>query len=288
MNKIPYDLIIDQEDEITRKREERLERLYHTGQEKIWDGRHTLSEIVKKHGSVTLSEEKKRSLGKIFSLILWGEYSAWTISLQLAAEIREIGPRMAATSQAHDEARHFYVFRDYLKLLGPLPLLLPKSSENVINAVIKAPTLPKKLLGMQLMVEPVALTLFQLICDAQTEPILCDILEPISRDESRHMALGILHLPKLTESLLPNQLASLWLWQANLIMIEMTALRDMRDDMLVLGIDPDAALKTGIKRQMEALQEMIDASGSKIPIVPAVKHLISARQFYDKIRFPHS
>ena len=61
--------------------------------------------------------------------------------------------------------------------------------------------LVKKLVGMQLMVEPMAITLFQLVREYQLEPVLCDLLELYERDEARHVALGVLHLPKLLEGM---------------------------------------------------------------------------------------
>ena len=85
-----------------------LENIYHRGQEKIWNGREVLTQLVEKHGGVEgLPLEKKYALQNIFAVILEGEDAAWKISLQLAESVSSVEARMAATSQAHDEARHF-------------------------------------------------------------------------------------------------------------------------------------------------------------------------------------
>ena len=139
-----------------------LTGIYHRGQEKIWDGRKILSELVQEHGSPNnMSPETSAALGRIFTMILKGEDAAWKISLQLAAMVDSMPARMAATSQAHDEARHFYVLRDYLCLFDHKNYILPETVSNALSMVINTENLSKKLLGMQLMVEPVALTIFQ-------------------------------------------------------------------------------------------------------------------------------
>src|SRR5688500_16164646 len=90
------------------KRAVKLANLYHRGQELAWDGRATLDDLLKKHGGIQLDPSMRQPLGVIFGVIMWGELAAWKISLQLADKIPELEPKMAATSQAHDEARHFY------------------------------------------------------------------------------------------------------------------------------------------------------------------------------------
>jgi hypothetical protein len=276
---IPYEIVWE-----TSDRSQKLEEIYHRGQDKIWNGRDVLEDLLKKHGEIDLDRTVAASLQRVFSLILWGEYAAWTISSQLAASLEDMGAKMAATSQAHDEARHFYVMRDYLRLLGPLPTALPEPSERVLSQVLSTDSLPKKLLGMQLMVEPVAMTLFQLIREKKTEPVLCDLLELIRRDEARHISLGVLHLPSVIEKLRRDQIAALWLWQAQLIMREMDALTDMGPDLRILGIDPDEALQAGIKRQMDALEETLQGLETSLPISAAMRSLISIRRRLDQSR----
>ena len=53
-------------------------------------------------------------MAKIASVLLWGELAAWSISADLALKLTDTDAKMAASSQVFDEARHFYVLRDYL------------------------------------------------------------------------------------------------------------------------------------------------------------------------------
>ena len=98
-----------------------LERIYHKGQDYVWDGKKTLAELLEKHGKIDLDPKKMEPLCRIFAVIFWGEMAAWRVSTELATELVSLEAKMAATAQAHDEARHFYVMHDYLTLLGYEP-----------------------------------------------------------------------------------------------------------------------------------------------------------------------
>src|SRR5689334_24066633 len=91
------------------ERTRKLERIYHLSQEHAWDGRAVLDGLIAKHGGIQLAPERRASLAKIFSIILWGELAAWIVSADLAERIEDVEAKMAATSQTFDEARHFYV-----------------------------------------------------------------------------------------------------------------------------------------------------------------------------------
>ena len=146
---IPYDMF----DEVLSARElksaNKLQNIYHRGQSRAWDGREVLSDLVTKHGGIQLPSDKRHALSQIFAVILWGELAAWKISADLAVHLEPLEAKMAATSQAHDEARHFYVMHDYLELLGEVPTKVGPATERVLAGVLGADSLTKKLMGMQ-------------------------------------------------------------------------------------------------------------------------------------------
>jgi len=234
-----------------------LTGVYHKAQENIWDGRSVLSTIVKNHGgSIKLEQEKLNSLMRIFTMILKGEDAAWKISLQLASMLENVPARLAATSQAHDEARHFYVMRDYLELCGQQAPPLPATVTQALEMVSSTESLAKKLLGMQLMVEPVALTVFQEIRRANIEPVLSDLLIYFERDEARHVALGVQHLPVIMKTLSPLSLVGLTTWQYRLFMLELHGLKELKPDFENLGLCPDQLFSLAEKKQLDALEEV--------------------------------
>ena len=129
---------------------EYFEKVYHKGQEKIWDGRKVLAELLEKHPDIKLDEIQATALKNILAIILWGEYVAWNVSSEMSAKFEEQGAKMAAVSQAHDEARHFYVMKDYLeKRLNYKPESIFEPALKVLDEVSKTKCLAKKLLGLQ-------------------------------------------------------------------------------------------------------------------------------------------
>ena len=238
-----------------------LENIYHRSQEKICDGREVLKELVEKHGTPELPPEKAQALQNIFAVILTGELAAWKISLQLADQVTDIGARMAATSQAHDEARHFYVMRDYLHLIGYRDQPVPKPVTQALDMVLNTDSLAKKLLGMQLMVEPVALTIFQEVKRVSPEPILAELLGYFERDEARHVALGVNHLPTVVRGLGVIQITSLVMWQMKIFMLELYGLRELREDFETLGLDIEGVFMLAEQKQLSALEDFITLLG---------------------------
>lgn len=235
-----------------------LENIYHRGQEKIWDGREVLAALVEKHGGVgKLEDRQAHALQNIFAVILGGENAAWKISLQLAEQIENVEARMAATSQAHDEARHFYVMRDYLALTDYVSRPLPKPVTQALQMVLSTENLAKKLLGMQLMIEPVALTIFQEVRRVSPEPVLTDLLEYFEKDEARHVALGVYYLPNVVRDLNLTQIISLISWQMRLFMLELRGLREMREDFEILGLNIEDVFTLAEKKQLDALKEFV-------------------------------
>ena len=232
-----------------------LEGIYHKGQDHIWNGNDVLADLIDKHNGISISEDKIESIQNIFSVIYWGEYAAWNISSELALNIDTFEAKMAATSQAHDEARHHYVMEKYLSNIGCEPKPLPHNSSKALNFVLDANTLPKKLLGMQLMVEPIAVTIFKLVIQSKIEPVLCDLLRYYERDESRHIALGVKYLPTLIRTMNYYEILDLFLWQLRLMLIEVDGLKELKEDFENLGFNINEVYSLAEKKQLEAARE---------------------------------
>ncbi|MCB9727125.1 MAG: ferritin-like domain-containing protein [Deltaproteobacteria bacterium] len=237
-----------------------LERIYHKGQRLAWDGKEVLDALIAEHGPPTMPEETKQALGRVFAIIMWGELAAWRISAELADEIEPLEPKMAATSQAHDEARHFYVMHDYLEALGALPDGIDPGARRVLEGVMNADSLAKKLLGMQLMVEPLALTLFHVVKRLDLEPVLTHLLPYYERDEARHVALGVQYLPALLEG--GGLLASLDIlqYQFQLITWQLWSSYGVARDVATLGLDPRELVRVGKGKQLAALRQVFHDS----------------------------
>src|SRR6478609_9612369 len=136
---LPYDMFSLHRSAEEAKRYAKVERIYHKGQELAWDGKEILAMLVEKHGGVHVQAQHREPLKRLFAIILWGELAAWKISAQLADRLEPLEAKMAATSQAHDEARHFYVMHDYLALaVGDFPRKIHRASERLLQTVLEA------------------------------------------------------------------------------------------------------------------------------------------------------
>ena len=236
-----------------------LERVYHKGNKHAWDGKQVLDALIETHGVPSLDDATKQALGRVFSIIMWGELAAWKISAELADELEPFEAKMAATNQAFDEARHFYVMHDYLNALGYEPEPIHKGAKKLLESVMNADNLAKKLLGMQLMVEPVALTLFHVIKELDVEPVLTALMPYYERDEARHVALGLQYLPALLKRMSVRERLELFAYQFRLLNYEVFTNYYIMRDLDLLNVPPRKLIDTGKAKQFKALEEVFSS-----------------------------
>jgi len=261
----------------------KLEGIYHKGQQKAWDGRATLDELLARHGPITLPREKRDAIHGLFAVILWGELAAWKVSADLALQLEPLEAKMAATSQAHDEARHFYVMHRYLSALGEAPRNVGPRTTRVLLGALYARSLAKKVVGMQMMIEPMALALFQLLRESRVEPVLSDLLELYERDEARHVALGVLHLPRLLRSMTMAETVDLYAWEFREYWRQLAMMHELEPYFDALDIDMRRVLEIGRTKQLRAISMLQDELGTPMPVLEAFVRFFDAKV---EIEFP--
>jgi len=239
----------------------RLERLYHQTQAKSWDPRAVLDELVERHGGIHVPPEKREAIGHVFTVILWGELAAWNIAADLARALPDVDAKMAATGQVFDEARHFTVLRDYFERARiPLPPLNP-FGRRVLVRILETDSVLEKLYGMQLLVENLALAIFKRVAASNIEPVLSDLLTYVERDESRHVALGVMYLPKLLAKATPLQRAHNWAFNMELFLLTIGGGELLDPHFAALGIDHRELGATAQRLHEQVLRQMAEDSG---------------------------
>jgi rubrerythrin len=108
-----------------------------------------------------------------------------------------------AATQTMDEARHVEVFARYINKLDQVqPIAEPL--KRILDATLTTEDWLKKLVGMQIVIEGLALYAFREMRNLTQEPLLKDLLTYVARDESRHHAYGVQYVdrcvPCLSES----------------------------------------------------------------------------------------
>lgn len=258
---LPYNMFDVSRSADEARRADKLENIYHKSQALSWNGREILTELIQKHGKITMEERPKKALARIFSILMWGELAAWKISAQLADKLVPLEAKMAATSQAFDEARHFYVLHDYLQALGAVPSEPDLHTKRVLELVLETDEIPEKLQGMQLLVENIALTIFHFVKHLKVEPVLTELLPYFEKDEARHVGLGIQALPQfLREMSLPRRL-KFTAFQVQIVSHVLRSLKSLEPDLAVLGISAREVLEDGVAKVEREIENLMKEGG---------------------------
>lgn len=189
-------LLLDEPLAMAEQQTDRLRRIYAHALRDAWDGPALFRAAMEKHGGIQLARAQREALAHPISMLMWGELAAWIVSAELAVRLENPDARLAASAQVFDEARHFYVLRDYLAALHvPVPKLDPYFAIGV-RRLLATKDLTVKLFAMQLLAEGTAMAIFRFLADAKVEPVLTELLPYIEKDEARHVGLGVLYLPE--------------------------------------------------------------------------------------------
>jgi hypothetical protein len=263
-SKLPFDMFNLKRSAAEAKRAEKLANIYHRGQELAWDGRKVLGDLMERHGGVHMEPEKAQALSRLFGVLMWGELAAWKISAELADGLVPLEAKMAATAQVHDEARHFYVLHDYLAELGQVPTSIDRASRAVLDLALEADDLCSKLMGMQLLIETLALTLFQAVRELNVDPVLSGLMRYFEKDEARHVGLGVQYLPSMLKGMPRRRAVKLLLHEVNIMGWAMAELKVMEPDLRLVGLDPRQIFTLGTAKQALAFQALGEELG-KVP-----------------------
>ncbi|MBV9935283.1 MAG: ferritin-like domain-containing protein, partial [Actinobacteria bacterium] len=128
------------------------------------------------------------------SQFMHGEQGALVCTAKIVESVPWIDAKYYAATQVMDEARHVEVFAKYLdtKLSGHYPI--NAHLRLLLDDIIQDSRWDMTYLGMQIMVEGLALAAFGFIHQLTTEPLLKQLLRYVMSDEARHVAFGVLSL----------------------------------------------------------------------------------------------
>jgi len=131
----------------------------------------------------------------------------------------------------------------------------------VLRELLSTKNLTYKLLGMQLLVENVAVNLFRTIAGANVEPVLSQLMPYFERDEARHVGLGVMYLPQMLAALSPLESARLKIFQLRINTLIVWGTRLMRPHFEALGIDNNVGIRRGLRMQGETFRELKQVAG---------------------------
>ncbi len=135
------------------------------------------------------------------SQFLHGEQGALICTAKIVETVPWYDAKLYASTQVVDEARHVEVFARYLdeKLGGSYQVNV--HLRMLLDDIINDSRWDMTYLGMQIMVEGLALAAFGFLHQTTTEPLLKQLLRYVMSDEARHVAFGVLSLKEVYDGM---------------------------------------------------------------------------------------
>jgi len=146
-----------------------------------------------------LTEAERRTLDLetfawTLSQFLHGEQGALLATAQLVDSVKDLDSKLYAATQVVDEARHVDVYNRYVHQKIGFGYPVSPHLKTLLDMILKDSRWDMKFLGMQIMVEGLALAAFGMIRANTEEPLLRDLTAYVMGDEARHVAFGVLSL----------------------------------------------------------------------------------------------
>jgi hypothetical protein len=130
------------------------------------------------------------------STLVHGEHGAMLVCSQIVENVHGQDAKLFQATQVVDEARHNEVLQRYLALrLAGRTYPLAGNVKEIFDTLLGTSSWHLKTIGLQLVAETFAVSLFRMLAETSKDEVLRDICRRILQDESRHMGFGMLSLP---------------------------------------------------------------------------------------------
>src|SRR5262245_8512743 len=140
----------------------------------------------------------------ILSQLLHGEQGALMVAGELVAAVPDYEAKLYAASQAMDEARHVEVFGRYIRKLDKIYPAQP-TLKSILADIIQTPFWQAKMVGMQVILEGLALGTFINVRASTGCDLLRQLLGYVTKDEARHVAFGSVYLTRSIAAMRPDE-----------------------------------------------------------------------------------
>jgi hypothetical protein len=139
----------------------------------------------------------------VMSAILHGEQGALNLSASLCHVLRDPAAQEYAANQAREEGRHVTAFAKYISVRWGAPLPCGPTLATLLGDIVHAPEVYKKIVGMQMLVEGLAMGAFATIYRRWHDPLARRLCQLVMTDEAFHHKFGKIWadrtMPRLTE-----------------------------------------------------------------------------------------
>jgi rubrerythrin len=224
----------------------------------------------------------RRGAAFMLSNFLHGEQGALMVASQLVNAVPHMDGKFYAATQTVDEARHVEVFAKYIQQLDHIYPIAP-SLKELLDKTLTIEGWMFKAVGMQIVVEGLALYTFRDMRETTREPLLKQLLTYVSRDEARHTAFGIKYLGSVVPTLAPERVAELedFAFEATRMLLDSRRGSTLNDALVQVlqeaGVDPNDLAK-GLRRDEDKLAQAVARRGGRLGpvsgfVVPTLRRI---------------
>ncbi|MEV4253239.1 ferritin-like domain-containing protein [Spirillospora sp. NPDC049652] len=129
-----------------------------------------------------------------FSQFVHGEQGAMLTAARIVEAVPDLDSKFYSATQTMDEARHVEIFTRFLRDKIGLVYPINPNLENLLHETLSDSRWDMPYLGMQVLIEGLALAAFGVMRDMTTKPLPKQVLTYVMQDEARHVAFGRLAL----------------------------------------------------------------------------------------------
>jgi hypothetical protein len=141
-----------------------------------------------------------------FSQFLHGEQGAMICSAKIVESVPDLDSKFYAATQTMDEARHAETYARFLQEKVGLAYPINQNLKALLDSTLSDSRWDMPYLGMQVLIEGLALAAFGVMRDMTTMPLPKQILTYVMQDEARHVAFGRMALRDYYRNLSENEL----------------------------------------------------------------------------------
>src|SRR5277367_4744441 len=146
---------------------------------------------------------RRHSQAHDLSQFLHGEQGALICTAKIVQQVPDIEAKFYAATQVMDEARHVEVYKRLLHEKFDLAYPITPPLQSLLDQILRDSRWDMTYLGMQVLIEGLALAAFAGIRDMAQNPLAAAVNAYVMQDEARHVAFGRLALrdyyPQLTQ-----------------------------------------------------------------------------------------
>jgi hypothetical protein len=139
-------------------------------------------------------ELRKHQVSWQFSQFLHGEQGAMITAARIVESVPDLDAKFYSATQTMDEARHAELYGKFLQEKIGMVYPINDQLQALLRDTLTDSRWDMPYLGMQVLIEGLALAAFGLLRDMTTKPLPKQILAYVMQDEARHVAFGRLTL----------------------------------------------------------------------------------------------